>query len=87
MCVHRTKHGCIPVTILEPELLINSVKMHISRVPDVEFDKEITILEAGMIERERILKGNADQMPFLTAGTDLVQNEEEFILTRDDERR
>ncbi len=67
-------------------MLINSIKMHISRVPDVEFNKLMTILEAGTIERERVLEGNADQTPFPTASADLVQNEEEFICTRDDER-
>jgi hypothetical protein len=46
--------------------------MNIIRVPDVESDKATTILEAGTIERERILEGNADQTPFPTAGADLV---------------
>ncbi len=71
--------------ILEPDLLINSIKMHISTVHDVDFDKETTFLEAGTIEREGILEGNADQTPFLKAGANLVQDEEEFILTCNDE--
>jgi hypothetical protein len=55
-------------------------------MPDVEFDKETNILEAGTTERERIHEGDTDQTPFPTAGADHLQNEEEFFCTRNDER-
>ncbi len=67
-------------------MLINSITTHISRMPDVEFDKETNILEAGTTERERIHEGDTDQTPFPTAGADHLQNEEEFFCTRNDER-
>jgi hypothetical protein len=74
---NKVKCGCGVIAILQPKLLIGGITMHVIGVHEIKFDHEPTILKGSRVQRDGILKRNANKLPF-TCGCipDVVGNEE-----------